>query len=564
MSSSGVAEHGNIFNEYDDDIKTKLGAGQSADIPTLRLNLKSGCMPIRSKKRRYPKPKKEFMKKYVEKLLELSFGKNASSPEWVSAPLTVPKRPPAMYRIAVDYCPVNKATIQTFWPMPNIEAELADARGARAFSSIDFCSGYWQAPLHPDSQPLFSFMTPNGVVMPTRTTQGGTNSAANFQEKVAECFTELRENFKAWIDDFMIFAKDEVHLLGILRKFFSICRKRRLVVSLPKSDFYRKEAYWCGRIIDANGIRFNPKNISGLQNCDTPRTAGELCEYVHGVNWISNSIPRFAERSGILRDLLETAYAKSGSRKKKSICKIPLADIGWNDKHENAFHDLQCQIQEATRLAHRNPEQILCIHTDSSDRHWAVCATQCDQSELSKPSVDQKHEPLAFLSGTFSEREEHWSTYEREAFAVVQAFKKLDYLLTCDSTTRIFTDHRNLLFTFNPIAMEPSLGRHKVLKVIRWALFLSGFNYRIEHVPGNTNIWSDIMTRWMQGYRKTPAILRVTSTLPFNGVVIPPNSPEFEWPTIEIIKKIQFAHKHKVPRAAKLDSSGLLLIKGAA
>lgn len=69
--------------------------------------------------------------------------------------------------------------------MPNIEAELSDARGAKAFAALDFCSGYWQAPHHPDSQPLFEFMTPGSVAMPTRTTQGDTNYSARFQGKVS-------------------------------------------------------------------------------------------------------------------------------------------------------------------------------------------------------------------------------------------------------------------------------------------------------------------------------------------------------------------------------------------
>jgi len=92
------------------------------------------------------------------------------------------------------------------------------------YGAIDFCSGYWQAPLHPDSQPLFAFMTPDGVVMPTRTTQGGTNSAANFQEKVAQCFEELKENFKAWIDDYILWMMDEEHHIQILRRFFEFRR----------------------------------------------------------------------------------------------------------------------------------------------------------------------------------------------------------------------------------------------------------------------------------------------------------------------------------------------------
>lgn len=564
MSEDGVKSLDRLLVEFDDVIKLKLDGGKPADIEPLRVRLKPDAVPVRAKQRRYPAPKRDFMEKYVRQLLTLGFVKKTTAPAWVAAPLIVPKHPPANYRLTVDYRPVNSATIQTFWPMPNIEAELNDARGAKAFASIDFCSGYWQAPLHTESQPLFAFMTPHGVVMPTRTTQGGTNSAPNFQEKVADCFSELQDNFKAWIDDFIIFATSEEHLLEILRRFFEICRSRNLVVSLPKSNFFLTEALWCGRIIDSNGVRFNPNNLSGLQKCDFPRNAAELCEYVHGISWISTSIPRFAERAAPLREILETAYTKAGgSRKKKSIAKFPLSDLGWDEKHRAAFLDLQEQIQESTRLAHRDPSLTLCIHSDASDKHWAVCATQCTETELAKPMLEQSHIPLAFLSGTFSEREEHWSTYEREAFSVVQAFRKLDYLLACDSTTRVFTDHRNLLFTFNPVFMEPSLGRHKVLKVVRWALFLSAFNYRIEHVPGDVNIWPDIMTRWMRGYRHTLAVKRVTAALSFSGVTVSPDAPDFEWPSLSSIKLSQSQYAHATPNTARHDDSGLIRIKGA-
>lgn len=127
------------------------------------------------------------------------------------------------------------------------------------------------------------------------TTQDVCKSAANFQENVEQCFTELKKNRKAWIDDFTLFSSDKAHVLRIQRRFFEICRTRRLVVSLPKSDFYLSEVVLCARIVDAEGVRLNPKNISGLMSCDPPQNAGELFEYVHGANWISSSIPRFTE-----------------------------------------------------------------------------------------------------------------------------------------------------------------------------------------------------------------------------------------------------------------------------
>lgn len=64
----------------------------------------------------------------------------------------------------------------------------------------------------------------------------------------------------------------------------------------------------------------------------------------------------------------------------------------------------------------------LCISTDASDKHWAVATTQCNQNEHYKRIQDQVHKPLAFLSGTFSKREGHWYTYEREAYAICASF----------------------------------------------------------------------------------------------------------------------------------------------
>lgn len=67
----------------------------------------------------------------------------------------------------------------------------------------------------------------------------------------------------------------------------------------------------------------------------------------------------------------------------------------------------------------------------------------------------------------------------------------------------MFTDHRNLLFTFHSTAVESSFGRHNVLKVIRWTLYLSAFSNTTEHMQGEINNNADIMAIWMRKYRLT-------------------------------------------------------------
>lgn len=90
-------------------------------------------------------------------------------------------------------------------------------------------------------------MIPDIFAIQTRTTQVGTNYAAKFQEKVAECFTELLDNIKAWIDDFMIFARDKYHLLEILRKCFTIFCQRKLIVSLKSLNSVAKKLTGVGK-----------------------------------------------------------------------------------------------------------------------------------------------------------------------------------------------------------------------------------------------------------------------------------------------------------------------------
>lgn len=74
--------------------------------------------------------------------------------------------------------------------------------------------------------------------------------------------------------------------------------------------------------------------------------------------------------------------------------------------------------------------------------------------ELSKHIQEQVQQPLAFMSGKFSNSNGRWSPFELEAFSVVQAFRKLYFLLMCYWTTNIFTDYLNFIFTFNPAHMD--------------------------------------------------------------------------------------------------------------
>ncbi len=58
---------------------------------------------------------------------------------------------------------------------------------------------------------------------------------------------------------------------------------------------------------------------------------------------------------------------------------------------------------------------------------------------------------------------------------------------------RLYTDHRNLQFMFNPDSTAKLNAR---ARLDRWSLKLQGYKYDVEHIPGDSNVWADLLSRW--------------------------------------------------------------------
>jgi hypothetical protein len=61
---------------------------------------------------------------------------------------------------------------------------------------------------------------------------------------------------------------------------------------------------------------------------------------------------------------------------------------------------------------------------------------------------------------------------------------KVNYLLLSHGKISILANHFNLTYIFIPLSAHPTLARHVVHKLQRWALKVSMFSYRMEHVMG--------------------------------------------------------------------------------
>jgi hypothetical protein len=85
---------------------------------------------------------------------------------------------------------------------------------------------------------------------------------------------------------------------------------------------------------------------------------------------------------------------------------------------------------------------------------------------------------------------------------------KHSYLLLAAKQFSILSDHFNLKYMYAPLSRDPSLAMHTVSKIQRWALKLATYNYRIEHIAVELNVWTDLLTRWGAAVTKLDATKR--------------------------------------------------------
>jgi hypothetical protein len=142
---------------------------------------------------------------------------------------------------------------------------------------------------------------------------------------------------------------------------------------------------------------------------------------------------------------------------------------------------------DSMTLAFPDPDKRVCVLTDDHDRFYAGSVTQIDKKQLDLPMEEQDHQPLAFWSGELKGAQLRWTVSDREDFAIVDTVTKVDYLLLSHDEFSILSDHLNLTYIYNPLSADPTLARHVVLKLQRWALKMPVFSYRMEHVIGKLN-----------------------------------------------------------------------------
>ncbi|XP_028807167.1 uncharacterized protein LOC114761882 [Neltuma alba] len=293
IAEKGVEEIA-VVSEFSDVFPEEITGLPPEREVEFSIDLALGTEPISKAPYRMSPSKLAELKKQIEELLEKGFVRPSVSP-WGSPVLFVKKKDGSM-RLCIDYRQLNKVTIKNKYPLPRIDDLLDQLSGASIFSKIDLRSGYHQLRVRSEDIPKTVFRTRYGhyefLVMPF----GLTNAPAIFMDYMNRIFRPYLDKFVViFIDDILIYSKDEEEHKQHLRIVLQLLREHKLYAKLSKCEFWLKEVKFLGHVVSAEGVSVDPSKIDAVLKWDRPQSVTEIRSFLGLAATIGDSLKAFAD-----------------------------------------------------------------------------------------------------------------------------------------------------------------------------------------------------------------------------------------------------------------------------
>ena len=424
--------------------------------------------PFKERYRHIPKHQMDEVRTMIEEMLRIGVIKESQSP-WCNAVVLARKKNGDL-RLCIDFRRLNQRTVKDSYPLPRIKEALDNIKGANIFTSLDFKQGFWEVPMDEESKQKTAFTVgPLGFYEFNRMPFGLCNAPATFQRLMEACLGELvLETCLIYVDDIIVFAKDENEHLKRLRAVFERIREYGLKMRPHKCTFFSKDVDYLGHHVSAAGIRPDDRHIARVKEFQIPKTVTEVRQFLGFVNHYRRFIKG---HSKIARPLQK--YTAGENSKEKS------AKVELDQEAIDAFEALRNACITAPVLAFADHTKPFVLETDASKEALGAV--------LSQVQPDGTTKPVAYGSRTTTAGEKNYHSTKLEflalKWAVSDEFK--DYLICQPFVVK--TDNNPLTYIFTTPHLD-AVGH-------RWVQQLAGFNFEIKYVRGRNNGAADALSR---------------------------------------------------------------------
>jgi hypothetical protein len=151
------------------------------------------------------------------------------------------KKKDGTLRLCIDYRQLKKMTIKNKYPLAGINNLFDQVGGAKIFSKLDLPSDYHQIRIKDEDINKIDFWIRYGhynfIVIPFELT----NMPTTFMCSMNNIFSQYLDKFMVvFIDDILVYSKEEEEHDEHLRIVLQTLRKHKLYAKFDKCDFYQK------------------------------------------------------------------------------------------------------------------------------------------------------------------------------------------------------------------------------------------------------------------------------------------------------------------------------------
>lgn len=421
-------------------------------------------VPINFRQYRYPPTLKEEINRQVNDLLDGGIIQPSKSP-YNSPVWIVPKKADSKgnkrWRMVLDYRALNEKTISDAYPLPLINEILDQLGGAVYFSTFDLASGFHQIEMHPEDRHKTAFSTPYGHYEFVRMPFGLKNAPATFQRLMNQVLMGVQgSDAFVYLDDIVIYASTlEEHELK-LERLMKRLRGAQLKLQPDKCEFLRREVAYLGHIIGKDGVKPDPAKLSAVKNFPRPKNAKNIRQFLGLAGYYRRFIDNFSQIARPLTILL-----------KKD------APFKWQEQQQAAFETLRDKLCEEPVLQYPDFTQPFIVTTDASG---TAVGGILSQGPLGKDR------PIAYTSRVLNDTEQRYSTYEKEAVAILHSVSQFRPYLY-GKRFKLVTDHKPLVWIHT--------SKDPTSRLTRWRLRLEEYEYEVVHKAGKMNVNADALSR---------------------------------------------------------------------
>ncbi|KAI3707604.1 hypothetical protein L6452_26230 [Arctium lappa] len=260
------------------------------------------------------------------------------------------KKKDGTMRMCIDYRELNKVTVKNKYPLPIIDYLFDQLQGAGCFSKIDLRLGYHQVKVKGDDVAKTAFRTRYGhyefLVMPF----GLTNAPAVFMDLMNHvCRPFLDRSVIVFIDDILVYSKNETYHEQHLREVLEVLRREKLYAKFSKCDFWLEEVQFLSHVVNCDRVKVDPSKIEAMMNWEPPKSPSE--------------IRSFLGLAGYYRRFIQD-FSKIVSSMTVLTCKN--VKFIWGESQEKAFKTLQRKLCEAPILSLPEGSEDFVVYSDAS------------------------------------------------------------------------------------------------------------------------------------------------------------------------------------------------------